>query len=275
MLTEDRGGARRLAPLLAVALGRHGAPADPRAATTLRTARFREELRTRAFRDVLASALSLLHAGGLHPLVVRGAAAADTVYPDPALRHTHRIDLLLDGPDLGRAVNRLCAAGWTRTEDPRAGDLYAETLVHGSGVPLRLSARLLDPPYDDPPADELRSRSRIHAVAGVPARVTSPSDALVETCAQASARGPDGLLWACDAWFLLELTPRLDWPAFLASALGARAAVPIAATLEYVARDLGARVPDAVLLDLRRAAAGAERSGRDGGILAAGRIGVS
>jgi hypothetical protein len=140
-------------------------------------------------------------------------------------------------------------------------------LVHASGVPLRLSSKLFQGPYYDLPLDELRSRSEVRTLAGAPARVLSCPDALVEICGQAPGYGPDGLLWVCDACFLLERDPQFDWDAFLAAALRARVAVPVSATLEYLAREFGAPVPRRVLQNLHGAAVRVDRPGRDAALL--------
>jgi hypothetical protein len=67
--------------------------------TVLKTAALREELRTRSYRAIRRRVLQALAAANLHPIVLKGAALGDLVYPDPVLRHTHDIELLIPTSD--------------------------------------------------------------------------------------------------------------------------------------------------------------------------------
>src|SRR4051794_3942506 len=101
-----RAPLRGLGPLLEASLRRAGAkPGSPKMATALRTAAAREELRVATLREVIAARLAPV----TDPVVVKGAALAESVYPRPALRHTHGLDLLV-APD-APATHQLTDSG--------------------------------------------------------------------------------------------------------------------------------------------------------------------
>jgi hypothetical protein len=84
-------------------------------------------------------------------------------------------------------------------------------------------------------------------------------------------------VWTCDAWLLLTRRPQLDWDRFTGGAERAHLALPLAALLAYLARELDAPVPDAVLAALERAARRADSVGRQiavEGVRRAARVGL-
>jgi hypothetical protein len=81
---------------------------------------------------VLADVGRLLAAAGVRALLVKGAALALTVYPDPALRRMHDVDVLVREGDRDGAVAALTRGGLTLHAPegrPRSGALLGETLL--------------------------------------------------------------------------------------------------------------------------------------------------
>ena len=118
-LAAGPGGGRLLAPLIAHNLAGAGDLGAARLWTYLRTALVREQLRSRAARAIYAEALEALGRAGVRPVVLRGVAASESVYPDPGLRHCHDLDLLLPGDRLAEAGRALTAAGFQAAPNPR------------------------------------------------------------------------------------------------------------------------------------------------------------
>jgi len=73
------------------------------------------------------------------------------------------------------------------------------------------------------------------------------TDALLIALVHASyCGGRTSLVWAVDAWMLVQGEESIDWPAFIDRTRQARAELPVSTLLDYLARDLDAPIPDAV-----------------------------
>jgi hypothetical protein len=259
---------RRLAPLLFVALRDSDAPIDKALLTILRTAHFHEEMRSREYRRVCGTVLSALEADRTRFLVFRGAALGETVYGDPALRHSHDINLLVPEADRSRAVDVLCRSGCRARPGGAAPD--AGIVDHESGLPILLHSRFFRISFYRSDWDAIWGRAGIGRVAGHMVRLLSPTDALLHACCQASHSlrlQPFG--WAADAYLIMRRNPDLDWMELLESARRSRTEVPTHIALGYLARELRASVPGPVLERLAVATGTVDPVERDVALLAA------
>ena len=151
---------------------------EPSLRGRLRAARLHTELRLEKISPVLRETLTAEDA-----IVLRGIALAHTVYPHPALRHCHDLDLLT-----------------ARRSDPS---------VHPSGFPITRHTSLFPAPRVGWP--EVEPVVVEAEVAGVRAQVLHPADALVHVCAHAAARGRNqSPLWCIDAAMLMRSGVDLD-----------------------------------------------------------------
>src|SRR4051794_27310273 len=224
-----RARLRELGPLLDAAVRRDGGePGTREMATALRAAGAREELRAASLRTALAEALGAREA----PVVLKGAALAEAAYPEPGLRHTHDLDLLV----------------------APAGRPFREVMP--SGVPVNGHPHLFAGAFHRAAEPGMRARLAPARVAGVAVRTLAPDDALVHVCGHAfSLGGADLGHWVPDAWFLIRSSPGLDWDRLVDTAERGRLAIPMACLLGYLARDLRAQVPPETIETLRRRAA--------------------
>lgn len=257
----DTGDRRRLAPLLLVAVRENAIEAEPALLTALRTAYLREELRVRAYRDIVRPALVALRDGGLPFLVLKGAALSETVYAHPVLRHAHDCELLVADADVGKASGILTRAGlaWTR----RLRDDQGEELRHASGLPFLLLRNPYRLSYYSADFETIHARGETARVAGVDVRVPSGADHLVHALGHASySSARSSLVWAVDAWMLIAARA-VDWDAFVAGVKQSRVELPTCTLLSYLSAGLQAEVPPSVLADVGRLAARADAARRD------------
>jgi hypothetical protein len=239
-LAAEHGGIKGLLPLLLHALQASRAEVSPLLLPYLRAARMHEELRSRRYREIMAEVLSILAAERVHAIVLGGAALAETVYPEPALRHCHGIDILTRPADLERSGDLLAARGFRRIHGWATG----ATLEHASRLRVELHTRMWELPHYRAPLDAIWARSRSQVVAGAPSRTLSPADALVRVCGHASySSGLGSLVWACDAVLLIERSFELDWGAVMECTTESRLALPVSLMLDYLAQALDAPVP--------------------------------
>ncbi len=242
----------RLLPLIHEAAQRHGAEFEPALRTLLRTARYREQLRWATYERIFLEALRALAAAGVPVIVLKGAALARAVYPDPALRHSHDIDLMVRREHLAPAASALARAGFARGRFVQASD--DAMLAHPSGLPVALHVRPSGAPWPAAALAEVWARSRPLADLSAPARALSPADSLTQVCSQAALFGSRAtLVWACDAWLILARERDLEWDVLVRAATASHVALPVAALLRYLATELDAAVPVEVVDALVRA----------------------
>jgi len=251
----ERGGGdlddhRSLLPLLDEGARRGGVELPAAIGARLAGARLHETLRLAAIRALARDALDRLAGAGIEPLVIQDLALAETAYEDPALRHCHALDLLLPPGTVAGAAAALAGGGF-EARPPTPGPW--KEIVHASGFPVRLG----EVPVPGFPASgeaaRLEARSRPATIAGRPARVLAPEDALAIACGRAAVSAERRtLLWACDAARLVESGAELDWDGVVGAATGRGLELPLAAMLGWLSSELGVPVPAAAIEELER-----------------------
>lgn len=252
-LAAGPGGGRLLAPLIAHNLAGMGDQGAPRLWTYLRTALVREQLRARAARAIYAEALNALGRAGVAPVVLRGVAASETVYPDPGLRHCHDLDLLVPGDRRAEAGQALTAAGFRATPDLATAG--TRRFAHGSGMPVTVHTELFAAPRYRREPEPLLGHLRSATCAGAPAQALDPAGQVLHLLIHAAeAYSRATLLWACDVWLTIRAHPDLDWARVAGEAARRGAALPVTLLLGYLAKALRAPVPEPTLAGLADAA---------------------
>lgn len=183
------------------------------------------ELRTAAAfqerRDaLLREAIEALAAASADVLVIKGAALAHTIYPEPYVRPRVDVDLLVDRADLARADRVLEAEGWLRDAESDAewvsGQRHYTKALGSSGRVERLDLhwRVVNPLVFAEALSfaELRERAVPVASLGPSARTPAIGDALLLACLHRLAHHADdtsapALLWLHDISLLVA---RLD-----------------------------------------------------------------
>jgi Uncharacterised nucleotidyltransferase len=267
LLRDDRLDLRRMAPLLFDALRRNGVEADRGLLTVLRTAHVRESLRLQEYRRVCQAILAAMGAAEVPHLVFRGAALADTVYDHPWLRHGHDLNLLVPPDRLEQARGVLLRAGCAPSE---AEEDDAIMFLHPSVLPILLHTRFFRNSYYELGLEEVWSRSVAGTVADRPVRLPAPTHHLLHTCAQASLRpARSSLVWASDAYRLLRHHPDLEWWVLQDAATRSHTRLVAQLALSFLASELQAPVPPAVLEGLGEGTASWSPVERDVALLAA------
>jgi hypothetical protein len=175
--------------------------------TVLKTAALREELRIRSYRAIRRRVLQALAAANLHPIVLKGAALSELVYPHAALRHTHDVELLIPTSEWDQLDPALAPLGFSgAASSPGAS---RRELTHVSGLPLVLHRRLFRIAFYNAPQDNVWMRTEPATLDGIAVQVLSPADMLVHACGDAlHSLSLGSCRWIVDAWFLLDRRPR-------------------------------------------------------------------
>ena len=269
-LRQDDEGFKNLLPLLSVSLSDNGAAVDSAFQTCLRTAYLRDELRSKSYRRICRDVLGAFTAADIPTIVLKGAALADTVYRDPVLQHAHYLELLVKEDELYRAVNLLQSLGFASSNGNLNSNKQHVEIEHQTGLQLVLHHRLFRMPFYNVAAADLWARSEIQTIADVPARIMSPADNLLHVIGQPFC-SPNHVLvrWVCDSWFIVHQFPNLDWNILLDCASRAHMALPLYVTLDYLAKDLHAPIPNDFLNRLREIAARTDTIGREAALFGA------
>lgn len=259
---SNRSSIKSLLPTLHHGMRRSGASTTTDISAVLHSAALAERRRYDAYRAIAARAFSALAHGGVPFLVLRGAALAVSAYPDPTLRHSHDVDLLIESSARARAIAQLRDAGFVAAAQPLT--LGTVVMQDASGLPVALHNRLYRMAYYTPPVEQIRLRAQPVNVGGVSVLTLAPADHLVHVCGHASCcASRDGLKWVVDAWYLIARHPDLDWDLLLTTTHETRLTVPLAVLLRYLATELDAAIPTAVLDRLEGAARTADRVARE------------
>jgi len=208
----------------------------------------------------LGPVLAQAAADGMRVVVYKGAAIAARHYDQPWTRAMTDVDVLVARADERRLYALLDSHGWAPLETP-AGRDWTVRASHERTFrppPELEGARLLD--VHTAPAQPARYRFPVEAMLGraepgtlfeAPVRFLAAADELLVMAAnQAHDHYRFGLLRYLDAWVLVERS-QVDWEALIATARTAGVASAAWLTLANARRIAAARIPDAVLAELR------------------------
>jgi hypothetical protein len=259
-----RPGARSVRGLnvaLLDALRRNGLDAPPETLSVLKLAALKEEMRSQAYRRVLAGTLHALARHEVPVIVSKGAALAGTAYPHPALRHCHDIDLLVAPAELERAALAATEAGFRDATPQPPQREGSRRLVHLDGLPLELHTRPLPGTASPALVEDWWSAARTVRLSGADTRTASSTLGLLQVCALAFfTPARSSLRWVTDCWHIIHGDEPPGWTELCAAAHHAQLSRCLSVMLGYLASALHAPVPPAVLRDLSDAADG-ERLG--------------
>jgi len=215
----------------------------------------------------LAGVVDALRSAGIEPLLLKGYALADLIYPDPVTRPSHDLDVLVRPDQVAPACQALARIGCTlpdqATVDVQLANAYDLPVVL---PPLAGLATLLELHWNLAPRglfaldlDLWRARSEVFALAGQPARRFSPEDMLLHLALHMRKHRYVGLRWLCDVAELLRrfagpAAPRpLDWQYVVGAARAAGLTVLLYTCLTLAQRLLHAPVDLALLARLEPA----------------------
>jgi hypothetical protein len=251
---------RSLSALLANSLLTAGAVLDQGDETWLRVALLHEQQRSRRYRQILAEVLATLTRAGVPFLLARGAALAETVLPEPWLRHCHDIDLLVAEEHLAAADEALTQLGLHQQCLPGPSRSY----LHPRLLPVRLHPCLLQPPFQGPGIGALSERASTARVLGTTVRRPVADDLLLHTCAHAvCSRSRLSPRWVCDAQAIILGPERIDWLRLRRTAAATNLSASLAVTLGYLACAIGTPLPSGLIASLASDATRGSRLDRD------------
>jgi len=270
-LGKDPRHVKALVPLLFANLRTQGIPVPPALATYARAAHLTETLRMRTYLRECGRVLERLNAQKIAHVVLKGAAFAETLYPEPALRHAHDFDVLVRPEDAHRAAGVLMGDGFIAGPRLDEGFHHLAPLTNHTGFVVELHHRpaWVFERFD---VDAMWRRSQPATVGGVQTRVLADVDALTLAAAHAmSCTTASNLRWVVDAsWLAKRLRPS-DWTVVVDAARAAHVALPLALVLDYLVERIGVAVPADALAAIVGAAAQSDAAERSAALFGARR----
>ncbi len=245
-------GLKGLLPFVESRLAENGIDAGKSFHTYARVALVREALRSRIYLEILGGVLSAFDRNGVSSVLLKGGAVSATVYPQPSRRHNHAIDLWISPEAMSRASSVLDAAQFVR-EVPGPGAASHRRFRHRSGLELVLHSKPFYLPHFDLPLEEVVGRVQSIGMGEDSARVLSPEDCLVHVLGHSVySRSRSNLRWVCDAYYLVQSTPKMAWDVVVETATRAGLTLPIFVPLRWLKDTLSVPIPEQTLHELLR-----------------------
>ena len=165
---------------------------------------------------VLLDAVRVLHAADIAPCVLKGLPLAARLYPDPSVRPSVDVDLLVRPADLDRAVRALSKAGYRGDSTVAAAYLRQRAHHLRFAKPHMPTVELHFHAYSGfgvvIPAAMLMDRAVEHRVVNtLDVLVPAPEDEVIYLAVHAAGHSFIRLLWLYDLKLLLRRFPSLNW----------------------------------------------------------------
>lgn len=216
----------------------------------------------------LAGVVAALRNAGIEPLLLKGYALADLVYPDPLARPSADLDVLVRPDQVAPAWQALADMGCTLPDaavvDVQLANAYDLPVIlpamAGRATLLELHWHLAPRSLFALDLDLWRARAERFQVAGQPALRFSPEDMLLHLALHMRKHRYVGLRWLCDVAELLRrlgaahASRPLDWQYIIGGARAAGLTVLLYTSLALARRLLAAPVEPELLAALEPAA---------------------
>ena len=226
---------RRMLPLLAHNLSRHGADADG-LTEVLRCARLAEAERGELFSRYAGQVMSLVQGAGIPHLVGSGVMLAECAYPALNTRHCHDLDFLIPH-EVGITLDRLLRQhGFMQADDRYHNRARFSVCLHETLLPFPyfLGYHSAEP------------RSWNTRCCGRQVVVPSPSDIVIRLATNVFSRPQRSLQSIADLFFCLAAFS-VDWDWVLDLARRTHTGLQLRFVLSYLRRHFGCQIPGNVV----------------------------
>jgi hypothetical protein len=237
-------GSRRLLPLLAANLRRHGVD-DSELGGCLQLYR---ETRSRndALFDAVAAVVRGLASAGIETMVLKGWPLAELYYKDIGLRPMADVDLLVRRTDVRRASLTLRQLGWSPQDDVTPALVRTRHSVPFKNCPgqqcdlhWRIFAEYCPASIDE----DVWASSIAVDLQGASTRVAAPADQFLHVCIHGARwERTSGIRWIADVVLMLR-TGQIDWHRLISQAERRGFVLRMQQTLRYLRALTGVPIP--------------------------------
>lgn len=236
----EEAARRHLSGLFLYGLSTLGSSADrlpPATATAIRRSARREAADDAASARETGEILDILHARGLHPVVLKGRGLALALWPRPCYRPPGDLDLLLERGAIRGAVEALTAAGYHETPVALRSDFSEAVLLPPAGrlTPVDLHWHLFRSVGSGIDAERFLRRARPALLEGRPMRVLDDADQLLFLLVHAAKHGLRRLKWLLDLYALALRTDTGTWRRAVQRAIASHSSRPVHVSAAFLA----------------------------------------
>jgi len=191
-------------------------------------------------------------------MLLKGAALAQALYRNVALRPVGDIDLLVGHRDWADVEQLLLNEGFEASlAHPDFGDHSVFRITGPLRIDLEVHSHVVGPPYyrRQMSEDWLWEDARTLAINDAPTLMLSPEKATIHACLHLLQHLTDHLRWVCD---IVEMCREesFDWDSLVKLAVEARVVLPVRIALERCRNLLGLPLPEGVLEQMKSARTG-------------------
>lgn len=228
-------GSRRLLPLLAANLRRHGVDDSDLGGCLQLYSETRSQ--NHALFDAVAAVVRMLTAAGIETMVLKGWALAELYYKDIGLRPMSDVDLLVRRTDARRASLILQQLGWSPEDDVTpsfARTRHGVTFKNRPGQQCDLHWWIFEEYCPASLDEDVWASSIAVDLQSASTRVPAPADQFLHVCIHGAkwARTP-GIRWIADAVLMLR-AGQIDWHRLISQAERRGFVLRMQQTLRYL-----------------------------------------
>ena len=209
-----------------------------------------QSLRVKA---VLLRALDALAKAGVTPILLKGYGVGLRLYPDPLMRATSDVDVLVSPAELELAAKALTDLGLSRL--PEETEEWHRSFHHhinfsGPGALVELHFKASSGFGSSIEGDDLIARSTVSEIEGRKVRFLELHDEMAYLATHAAGHLLQRVGWLVDLTLLANAHPELDWRVVAARARESGMAVPVFLSLSVAREALALPVSVEVLNSL-------------------------
>jgi len=196
---------------------------------------------------------------GIDTMLLKGAALSRTVYPEPATRGMHDLDVLVPIASAETAMTLLTGEGWVAQhfEAIRAtiDRFHGCSFVHPKLGELDLHWHVMRSYCRTERDLELWAAARPLTVDGIPTKVLCPADMFLHACEHGTHPSPASTLqWMIDATFIIRnSTAPFDWPRLVDQSTKFGLVPMVRDTLKFIRKHFEPSIPQETIRQLSAA----------------------
>jgi hypothetical protein len=192
---------------------------------------------------------------GIPTVLLKGAALSRTVYPEPATRGMHDLDILVPVACAVDAMALLAGLGWVAQHFDAVRTIehfHACSFLHPEFGELDLHWHVLRSCCQTERDDEMWAAAVDLPVDGIATKILCPPDQLLNACEHGMHPSPaSSLQWLVDATFIIRHSPApFDWTRLIDQARKVRLVLAARRSLHFIRKQFEPSIPREVLARL-------------------------
>jgi hypothetical protein len=201
------------------------------------------------------SVLRALAGKGIPTVLLKGAALSRTVYPEPATRGMHDLDILVPVACAAEAMALLAQLGWVAQHFDAVRTIehfHACSFLHPEFGELDLHWHVLRSCCQTERDDEMWAAAVDLSIESIATKILCPPDQFINACEHGMHPSPaSSLQWIVDATFIIRHSPApFDWARLIDQSRKVRLVLAVRRSLHFIRKQFEPSIPREVLARL-------------------------